>query len=296
MTTFTAIDLSGLPAPDVISTVNFETVLADMIARYSVLVPELAEAIQYESDPVRKLLEIAAYEKTLIGARVNNASKAVMLAFAQGPDLDHLAALIPLERHSGETDASFRARVQLAPEAFSVAGPRGGYEFHARKADPTVMDVYIDTYDPEREETGDIQPGDVHVYVLADPRGNLPAAIASKVLAAVNHDDVRPLTDHVSVKAPALIPYDIRAEIIVSAGADTETVRLAAEATARGYADAHLKFGGYVTRSGIMAALHVGGVLNVTLADPAGDVQAAAHAVTICTSINVSVTDIEGGA
>lgn len=289
MTKFTAIDLSKLPAPDVIEPVLFEEVLADMIARYSVMIPELAETIQFESDPVRKLLEIAAYEKTLLGARVNSASKAVMLAFAQGSDLDHLAALIPLERHEGETDASFRARVQLAPEAYSVAGPRGGYEFHARKADPSVMDVYIDTHDPDRDGPQDPEPGDVHVYVLADPSGALPAAISAKVLAAVNHDDVRPLTDRVAVKAPAIVDYEITAEITVSAGPDPETVRLAAIAAAQSYADARLVLGGTITRSGITAALHVGGVVNVVLADPEIAPAVSSREVPVCGMINVTL-------
>lgn len=289
MTAFTAIDLSKLPAPGVVETVLFEDVLADMIARYSVMVPELAENIQYESDPVRKLLEIAAYEKTLANARVNSSAKAVMLAFAQGSDLDHLAALIPLARQEGETDASFRSRVQLAPEAFSVAGPKGGYEFHARKADPAVTDVFVDTYDPEREEPEDPQPGDVHVYILASETGDLPPAIAATVLAAVNHDDVRPLTDHVQVKAPEALEYSITAEILLSAGPDPETVRLAAVASAQKYADDHRKLGGYVTRTGITAALHVGGVLNLTLAAPAEDLAASVREVPICTGINITL-------
>lgn len=311
MTQFTAIDLSKLPAPAVIEIVDFEDVLADMIARYSVAVPELAENIQYESDPVRKLLEIAAYEKTLSNARVNSASKAVMLAFAKDADLDHLAALTPLERHDGETDDSFRARVQLAPEAFSVAGPRGGYEFHARKADPSVTDVYVDTFDlsfaAQTVEAQDLQQqiftliqefseltdqpplGHVHVYVLAGPGGDLPAVVSAKVLASVNHEDVRPLTDRVQVKAPAVVGYVILAELTVSAGPDPETVRLAAEAAVQSYVNAQAILGGRPTLSGISAALHVAGVVSVNLLDPVALPEISPRQVPVCGTINVTL-------
>ncbi|MBL4766648.1 MAG: aromatic amino acid lyase, partial [Rhodobacteraceae bacterium] len=90
-----------------------------------------------------------------------------MVAYAVAADLDNLAALIPLLRNEGESDTDFRVRVQLAPEGFSVAGPRGAYEFHARSADPAVLDVAIDTYDEANVAPGAPTLGEVHVYVLA---------------------------------------------------------------------------------------------------------------------------------
>jgi phage-related baseplate assembly protein len=277
-----------------LTSVNFETVLADMVARYSVLVPDLAENIQLESDPVRKLLEIVAYEKVLFNSRVNHSAQAVMIAFAQGSDLDHLAALIPLEREEGETDDSFRARVHLAPEGFSTAGPIGGYKFFASEADPAVLDVFVDTFTPERVGDEDPARGDVHVYVLGSTTGELPDAVRTKVEASLN-DGVRPLTDHVTVKAPAVREYSITGAIRLGPGPDAETVRFAAEAAANAYAADNLELGGYITRAGITAAVFIGGVLNFTLEEPFEDIQADPREVLVCKSVNITLENEGGG-
>ena len=43
-----------------------------------------------ESDPAWTILEVAAYRELLLRQRINDASRAVMLAFATGADLEHL--------------------------------------------------------------------------------------------------------------------------------------------------------------------------------------------------------------
>ena len=86
------IDLSLLPAPAVVETLDYEAILsalkADLIAR----APELAPALQLESEPLVKLLEVAAWRETVLRARINDAARAVMLPWATGADLDNLAA------------------------------------------------------------------------------------------------------------------------------------------------------------------------------------------------------------
>ncbi len=51
-----------------------------------------------ESDPGYKILEVAAYRELLIRARINDAAKAVMLAYAGSENLDNLAALFGVTR------------------------------------------------------------------------------------------------------------------------------------------------------------------------------------------------------
>jgi phage-related baseplate assembly protein len=114
-----------------------DEMLADLRVRepsFDALVP---------SDPAFKILEVAAYREMLIRQRVNDAAKAVMLAYAQRGDLDQLGALLAVERlildpgnldagipPTMESDEDFRRRIQLSPEGFSVAGPEGAYVFH----------------------------------------------------------------------------------------------------------------------------------------------------------------------
>jgi len=285
---FTSIDLAALPAPQSIIPLDYEAVLADMVSRYALAVPELAENINLESDPVRKLLEIVAYEKTLFFNVINQATKANMVAYAVAADLDNLAALIPLLRNEGESDTDFRVRVQLAPEGFSVAGPRGAYEFHARSADPAVLDVAIDTYDEANVAPGAPTLGEVHVYVLAAADGTLPAEVQANVEAVLNDGDVRPLTDQVSIKAPLTENYDITAELSISSGPSAATVIAAAQTAVQAYVSSLFVFGGTITRSGIIAAVHVAGVVNVNLVSPANDLAPTPITVPVNTAINIS--------
>jgi phage-related baseplate assembly protein len=53
-----------------------------------------------ESDPAYKILEVCAYRELIIRQRVNDASRAVMLAYATGSDLDQLGAIFNVSRLS----------------------------------------------------------------------------------------------------------------------------------------------------------------------------------------------------
>jgi hypothetical protein len=66
-----------------------------------------------------------------------------MLAYATGSNLDQLGALLDVGRLEGEADTAYRARIQLAPEAFSVAGPASAYRFYALSAAPTIADASV---------------------------------------------------------------------------------------------------------------------------------------------------------
>ncbi len=151
--------------------------------------------------PLVKLMESAAYVVLTLRQRVNDASGAVMLAYAGGADLDNLAALFAVERQvveSGnldaippipptyEDDARLRRRVQLSLEGHRTAGPVGSYLFWGLSADPRVKD--IDVASPN--------PGEVRITVLSiEGDGTPDQELLETVDAALNHEDVRPLTD-----------------------------------------------------------------------------------------------------
>jgi phage-related baseplate assembly protein len=98
------IDLSALPRPAVVETLDYETVLAELRADLLRLYPAAAEVIDLESEPLIKLLQVAAYRELVIRARINDAARAVMLGWAVGTDLDNLAARYDLARLPGEDD------------------------------------------------------------------------------------------------------------------------------------------------------------------------------------------------
>ncbi len=140
-TQYTNIDLSKLPAPELVEVLDFEVIFDEMLTKLKELDPTFDALL--ESDPAYQILQVAAYREMGIRQRINDAAKSRMLAYAVGADLDHIAAdrQPPILRLAGELDDSFRERIALAPEGWSTAGPRGAYEFHARSAHPQIKDV-----------------------------------------------------------------------------------------------------------------------------------------------------------
>lgn len=100
-----------------------------------------------------------------------------------------------------ETDDHLRARIWMAPESFSVAGPYGAYEYWAASANPDIMDVSV---------WSDIaHAGQVYIYPLMTG-GRLPTqAECDQVYAVCNDSYIRPLTDQVFVQPPAALEYII---------------------------------------------------------------------------------------
>lgn len=294
---FTAVDLSQLAAPDVVETLDFETILAAMVADLQSRDPAFTALV--ESDPAYKILEVAAYRETLIRQRVNDATQAVMLAYAGGADLDQIAANYNVERlvldegdpdaippvePTLESDADLRRRVQLSFEGFSTAGPVGAYVFHALGADPNVLDVAVDSP----------APGEVVVTVLSrDGDGTASAELLAAVDAVLSSDDVRPLTDDVTVQAATIVEYTVTAVLTVLPGPDGSVVLAQAEAALAAYIAQTQRLGRDVTRSGIFAALHQPGVQNVTLTAPAADVVIAEDEASFCTGTDVTVGGVD---
>lgn len=289
--TFTAVDLSRLPFPSVVEPLDFETIFSAMLTDLRARMPAFSALV--ESDPAYKLLEVAAYRELMLRQRVNDAAKAVTLAYATGSNLDHLAANFNVTRlllDAGdpdafiprppiyEADADLRRRVQLAFEGLSTAGPVGAYVFHALGASPDVADVAAisDT------------PGIVDIYVLSRGASGTPApAVLAAVEATLTAENVRPLTDQVRVFPAPVIPYTVEADIEVFSGPDGAVVAAAADAAVQQYVEQMRRIGLPVARSGLFAALHQPGVRNVTLSQPAADISVNAHQVAICTGVYV---------
>ncbi|UWR86988.1 baseplate assembly protein [Phaeobacter inhibens] len=289
---FTSINLSQLPAPDVLQAVDFETAFAEMVAELRQRDPVFDALV--ESDPAYKVLEIAAFYRTLAIQQVNDAARAVMPAYATGADLDHIAAryaVVRLVIEPGdpqalppvlpvlESDAALRRRMFLAFEGLSTAGPMGAYVFYALGADPDVGDASVQSP----------APGEVLVTVLSrSGDGAAPAALLAAVDTALNADDVRPLTDLVIVRGAEVLTYNIEAVLTVLPGPDSGVVREAAERAALAYASQQRRLGADITLSGLYAALHQPGVQNVALVSPAADIAVNASQAAFCTAVSVS--------
>ncbi|HDR9359268.1 TPA: baseplate J/gp47 family protein [Burkholderia vietnamiensis] len=296
----TPIDLSRLSSPDIVETIDYETLLAERKAALIALYPadkqaEVAAALALESEPMTIHLQENAYREVVLRQRVNDAARAVMLAYAKGKDLEHLAALFEVERltitpadpandidavYEGDTD--LRARTQLAPQGFSVAGPEGAYIKHARDADGLVLDA--SAVSPA--------PCEVVVTVLSrDGDGTADATLIDKVKAALSADDVRPMTDLVDVRSATIKRYSVRATLVFFAGPDRSVALAEANKRVKAYTDEMHKLGMAITLDGVYAAARAPGVQKVYLDEPAADIPATKQEATYCVSIEL----IDGG-
>ncbi|MDA0308927.1 MAG: baseplate J/gp47 family protein, partial [Proteobacteria bacterium] len=196
-----AINLEKLPAPDVVESLAFETILAEIKTDLTSRNTDIAALFEsgIESDPINKLLEAFAFRELGIRQRVNDAARSVMLPYATGTDLDNLAAFYGLIRQVVqeadleanppiaeilEEDARFRLRVALSLEAATTAGPVGSYISHSLNADPRVKDVSVESPNP----------GEVVVTILStEGMGEASQDLLDTVEAALTDEFVRPL-------------------------------------------------------------------------------------------------------
>lgn len=115
-----------------------------------------------------------------------------------------------------EDDESYRERIHEAPEKFSTAGPSLAYAYHAKSASALIADVYAHTP----------APGEVDVYVLLRGGAVPGEEIISLVSAKLNDASIRPLTDKVTVKAPAPVTYNVDAVYYIDRRDATEAAAI----------------------------------------------------------------------
>ncbi len=294
------VDLSKLPAPDVIEELDYETLLAERKAKFLSLYPESERAfwqarLALESEPITKLLQENAYLELILRARINHAARAVMLAFAKGTDLDHLGALMgvqrlliqaedlsqePPQQAIYEEDERFRLRIQMSLEGRTTAGSRGSYLFHTLSTSPNIRDANISSP----------TPGTVLVTVL--PALNYEGddqTLLNAIKQKLNQEDIRPLTDTVEVAKSEQIAYQVTAELTMYPSAIESVSFAAAQSKLNAFVEKQYYLGKDITLSGIYAALHQEGVQNVHIIQPATDIVVDPKKVAYCTSINITI-------
>ena len=292
---FTGVNLGELPPPNIVEPLSFESIFQGMLA--DLRARDTAFNALVESDPAYKLLEVAAYRELLIRQRVNEAARAVMVAYAVNADLDQLAAnfdvarlviedadpdAVPPKEAVMESDTDFRRRILLSMEGHTTAGSIGSYIFHALSASGDCKDAAV--------ASPVIAPGRVDIAILSRTgNGAAPNATLDAVHAALNAEEVRPLCDTVRVQSATIIAYSIQAVLTVFPGAGQDRVLAAANAAAQAYTAKQHALGLDVTRSGVFAALHVAGVQNVNLISPGADVAVRWNEAPHCTSVALSV-------
>ncbi|EKC4537021.1 baseplate J/gp47 family protein [Salmonella enterica] len=290
------IDMSTLPVPDVIQVPDTGAIFSQWLAKLRELDPEFDALV--ESDPAYKQGEAVAYRAALLMQRVNDSARAVLLASAMKNDLDQLGAnfnvrrmvIIPAQPEAippveavYENDDAFRERIQLSWSQLNTAGAGNSYRFHAKSADTDILDA--DAYGPETHS----RPGEVDVYVLSRTGdGTAGQGLLDKVRNRLNADEVRPLTDCVTVKSATIANYVVTAELEIPDGPDATMVLNNATDILRAYTTLSHRINTLVPLSAIYAALQQPGVARVRLISPVADLEAEPGKAPWCSAIGVT--------
>nr|BDD44935.1 baseplate assembly protein [Coxiellaceae bacterium] len=307
-----SIDLSQLPKPAVVEPLAYEAILDRIKQDFLQRATNFSDRDLSESDPVMKLLEVAAWRELLLRQRINEAARANLLAFAAGSDLDHLAAFYGVRRLAGsadgqktrekreesdttatnsedkkgddirvtESDTALRWRLQAKIAGSSTAGSRDYYRYHALSSSSRVKDARCDS--PEA--------GVVRIAILAHDHDGLPdEALLNMVRDRVTDDAVRVLTDTVEVVAceAAVTPIMADVRLKPEAIAKADTIARQAQRQCREQLACHRALGWSLTRSWIIAQCFVAGMESLELITPASDVMAASHQIVIVSDIDL---------
>jgi len=272
------IDFAALPPADIIEPIDFEQLYQERKQRFLAIAPQYAEALTLESDPLAVVMQTESYREMLLRQRINEAVHANLLATATGTDLDHLGVFYGINRSGNESDDDFRIRIRDRTIASSTAGSKAHYRSRAIEVDPlAIRDVEIDS---------PIE-GEVRVSVLVRT-GHDIATVVNKVKARVNSDDVKMLTDTVTVVSAELITVPVVADIHLQASTSSLVYEnLKPQLLTIWEKSANL--GWDLTPSWLNAQLHKEGVRHVELKTPTKLLSIASNQCAVAGEITLNL-------
>ncbi|MCJ7454042.1 MAG: baseplate J/gp47 family protein [Wolbachia endosymbiont of Homalodisca vitripennis] len=239
--------------PNIVEKLSFEEIFSRM--KEELINRDASFTALVESDPAMKVLEVAAWRELLLRQRINEAVKSNLLKFATGEDLDNLAEFYGVEREKEEEDERFRKRIKAKIKGWSTGG---NYRYHALSADSRVKDALVESP----------IPGKVQISILSTTTGMVSEELLEIVKKQVTRDDIRVLTDTVTVIGCNITEIDIHSRMSISPVISKEEIK---KQFIQKFELAK-RLGWSVTRSWIIANLFVDGVENVELIEPKEDV------------------------
>jgi phage-related baseplate assembly protein len=137
----------------------------------------------------------------------------------------------------------------LAPDAFSVAGPAGAYEFHALTLSLGISDAHAFT--PSADA------GKVTLVLAGEGGEDVSTETLNGVVTRLDRDNVVPLTDVVTVIRAHRVLFDVTATLTIPRGPDPNVLVTKAKQAIKDYAKAQYRIGAEVFTSGLIAAAKV---------------------------------------
>ena len=118
-------------------------------------------------------------------------------------------------------DDEFYELLRLSESAWSCAGARNAYKYFAKSVSTNIVDVVVNSPNP----------GEVNIYALMNDGTIASSAVKAAISAACSDNEVRPLTDLVSVEDPATVSYDITATYYMSTSSQKSATEIVADVT-----------------------------------------------------------------
>jgi phage-related baseplate assembly protein len=292
------INPAQLPAPNAIEPLDVERLLSERMEDFQTRADQAGfpyDVGGLETDPIKIDQEAHAYRELLMRARVNSAIRAVLPAYAQGADLEAIAAranvtrqiVTPANPTTGEpavyeTDAALLVRY-LTSFAVPSAGSEDGYIYRAITAAPTLRDVAV--VGPETHG----RAGRAEVYLLSEGGLATPSATVDAVRAALSARNAKPLTDWLVVAPASITAYSVEMVVTVPPGPAPQEVAAAVRDAVRKAADARYVIGASVWPNALQGAAYVGNVTKVTGVTPLVPIQPGPSGAAYCSQITINI-------
>lgn len=302
------VDFSQLPEPNLIQELDYESIFNERKEKFIALYP-VAEQNQWrtilnrESDPVVKVLQENAYLELLYRNKCNADARSLLLAYAEGPDLDHLAlteyglirlivtpadnSVVPPSPAIYESDDRLKERCLLQYDGMNTAGSSNAYKFFTLTADGRVdgVKVHSDTDKPYLL--------DIIISQVDSQNGEATQELIDIVQAALDPEHVRPVCDRPIVKSSIAKPYQITARLFVGKNAEDSLLLEAANIRIQNYIQKARKNGQSIRLSALYAALHVDGINRVVIDAPAADIEIDVYHHPHCTATSITIGGVE---
>jgi phage-related baseplate assembly protein len=251
-----------------------------------------------EFDPIRINQELNAFFELLVRDRVNQACRAVTLAFAVGSDLDAIGSRYPygMPRNLGESDEMYRRRVWLSPNILSLGGPGMGtfesYVFWALSAPmfpndvglkhaaaltkPYTGNVYIPILSSAIDNPDYVWSVSLDGNVWTLVPGTHPVPTPTQIEAVYEYitepDTARKgLTDVINVIPPKVAPVMLDIQIWLFNGVDRNTLMATVAQAIADLIEALRWLGADLTMLTLQGALAQAGVYNTKITSPTTD-------------------------
>jgi phage-related baseplate assembly protein len=227
----------------------------------------------------------------LTASEVGNGWAAGQISVMPDPPIEGLVAsnvTVSVGGADDEQDDPYKERIILAPEAYTNAGSRGSYRYHALSVHQSIIDVAV--HGPDDGQL------DGHVAVYPLTASGLPTSdMLTLVHDSLSGEKRRPLCDTVHALAPGLVAYTIQASLTFYATTDRVGAMAQAQAAAEAWAaDRRAGLGRDIVPEQLTAVLQVPGVYRAALVLPALTV-VQSHQWANCTSIVLTDAGVVDG-